>query len=267
MDTLLEELKNSSGICIISTSALEMIIRDNANLHRATHELNERVAKSAEQLNTFLESNAVEQTAARKDLNDRLDLLIEKISTNSSLSLSQDETDIEAILRKRKETIEKLTRNQEMSKYYEELLSEPDPFVRREFRTRVNKTTTDRELVHRRQQSIERVRTEVKVMEDRVLEYTEKKNSIDQKIEEYLTSNQDKRDSIEQQMGNQIKSVKDNFERNTMTKLRKTDDGEKMNSFEYLLTVAENDSLNYRGQSSRARQKRGRSRRGYQPEY
>ena len=81
MDTLLEELKNSSGICIVSTQALEMILQDNANLHKATQELNERVVKSAEQLNLFLESNAAEQTAARKDLNDRLDLLIEKISS------------------------------------------------------------------------------------------------------------------------------------------------------------------------------------------
>ena len=82
-----------------------------------------------------------------------------------------------------------------------------------------------------------------------------------------LISNQEKRVTIEQQMVNQIRSVKDNFERNTMTKLKNTDDGEKMNSFEYLVTVADNDSLNYRGQSSRARQKRGRSQRAYQPEF
>ncbi len=268
IDAIVEELKNSPGVCVISTTALETIIRDNVNLHNATHELNQRVAESLEKLNSFFESTAAEQHSARKELNDRLDLLIEKISTNNNFHINQEETDIETILKKRKETIEKIVRNEEISKYYNNLLGEPEPFVRREFRTRVNKTTADRELVHRRQQSIERVRTEIKVMEDRVTEYTEKKNSIDQTIEEYLASNPDKRTNIEQQMGNQLRSVKDNHERNTMAKLKKTDDDEKMNSFEYLITVAEsNDSLNYRGQSSRARMRRGKPRRAYQQEY
>ena len=269
IDALLEELKsNSSGICIVSTHTLEMLIQDNANLHKETRTLNERVAKSAEQLNLFLESNAAAQSAASKDLNDRLDLLIEKISTSSSFSRAHDETNIDALLKKRKVTIEKLTRNQEMSKYYDEQLNEPEPFVRREFRTRVNKTTSERELTHRRQQTIERVKTEIKVMEDRVIEHTELKNSIDLQIQEYLSSNESKRDPIEQQMGNQIKSVKESFERNTMVKLKKTDEEEKMHSFEYLITVADNnDSLNYRGRGSRARQKRGRGQVPYQQEY
>ena len=270
IDTLLDELKNSSGICVVSTKVLETILLDNAKLHEATQALNERLVSSTEQMNTLLQENAAEQSAARKDLNDRLDHLIEKISSNgSSLSPTHDDTNVDALLRKRRETIEKLTRNQEMSKYYGELLNEPEPFVRREFRTRVNKTTTARELVHRRQQSIERVQTEIKVMEDRVAEWTEKKNTLDQQIEEYLTTHEDKRSTIEQQMSHQVRATKDNFERNTMTKLKKTDDAEKMNSYEYLITVADNnsDSLNYRGQSSRSRMRRAQSQRAHQHEY
>ena len=266
VESLLEGLKESS-FCIVSKESLESILRDNVNLHTATHQLNERMVSAIEKLNSFQESNAVQETASKELLIERLDLLIEKISTKNTLSHPEDAMDIETELKKRKETVEKLTRNKEMSKYYEGLLAEPEPFVRREFRTRVNRTTTDRELVHRRQQAIERVRTEIKIMEERVLEYTEKKNSIEQGINEFLATNEERRTEIDQRMATQVRSVKDIFERNTMAKIKNTDDEEKMNTFEYLITVAENDSLNYRGQSSHTRRRGGRSRRARQPAY
>ena len=258
VDTLLEDLKNSSGFCIIHKETLELILRDNITLHTATHQLNVRMTESIEKLNTLYATNAIEQSAARNDLNERLDTLIEKISTNNLLP-SQEQFDLDSQLKKRKEAIEKLTRNQELSKYYEELLNEPESYVRPEFRTRVNTTTTERELVHRRQQAIERVRTEIKVMEDRVADWTEKKNYIDHVIEEFLKGNEDQRTEVEQKLATQSRVIKETFDRTTMAKLKKTDDDEKMKSFEYLIKTTDNDSLNYRGQSSRSR-RRGRSR-------
>ena len=220
IDAFLEELKQSSGICVIPKESLELLIRDNINLHTATQQLNERMVESIEKLNAFHERNATEQTEARRDLNERLDTLIEKISMNNPLS-QQSSFDVESELKKRKDIIEKQTRNQEISKYYDELLNEPEPFVRPEFRTRVNKTTTERELVHRRQQAIERVKTEIKVMEDRVVEWTEKKNELDQRFEEYLSANEEKRTDIERQMEAQVRTIKENFERTSLAKLKK----------------------------------------------
>ena len=269
IDALLEELKQSSGLCVITKDSLELLIRDNINLHTATQQLNERLVESIEKLNTFHERNEIVQTESRRDLNEHLDTLIERISINNSLS-QQDVFDIESELKKRKDIIEKLTRNQEISKYYDELLNEPEPFVRPEFRTRVNKNTHERELVHRRQQSIERVKTEIKVMEDRVAEWTEKKNELDRRIEEYLITNEEKRADTERQMETQVRTIKENFERTSLAKLKKSDDDEKLKSFEYLVKVTDNsnDALNYRGQSSRARQRRGRGQnRSYPQEY
>ena len=268
VDAFLEELKQSSGICVIPKESLELLIRDNINLHTATQQLNEEMVESIEKLNAFHERNATEQTEARRDLNERLDTLKEKISMNNPLS-QQSSFDVESELKKRKDIIEKQTRNQEISKYYDELLNEPEPFVRPEFRTRVNKTTTERELVHRRQQAIERVKTEIKVMEDRVVEWTEKKNELDQRFEEYLSANEEKRTDIERQMEAQVRTIKENFERTSLAKLKKTDDDEKLKSFEYLLKVSNNsnDALNYRGQSSRTRPRRGRGRGSFPQEY
>ena len=92
VDTLLDELKNSPGICIVSTKVLETLLLDNVKLHEATQTLNERLVESIEQTNTLLQTNAAEHAASRKDLNDHLDHLIDKISMSngSSLSVMQD---------------------------------------------------------------------------------------------------------------------------------------------------------------------------------
>ena len=164
---------------------------------------------------------------------------------------------METELKRRKETMEKIIRNEETSKYYASLIAEDQPFVRREYRTHVNKTTTERELVHRRQQSIDKVNTEIKIMHDRVADYKEKKAAIDQKIEEYLTSHEEVRAETEAKMSSQERTLRETFQRNTLTKMKETDEQEKMNSYEYLLKYTDSrDSLNYRGKYSRPRNRR-----------
>ena len=89
-------------------------------------------------------------------------------------------------------------------------------------------------------------------MQDRVLEYTQKKTSIDDRIQTYLTTNEESRTEIEEQMNLQERTAKELFQRNTLMKMKQTDDDEKMNSFEYLLIVTDH-SLNSRGQNTRGR--------------
>ena len=266
LDTLIEELKGAGGYCIIPSSALELILQDDKSLRTEIHELNvkvttavERVAEAIEKFNTGFQSSSTQQTNNSNEFYQRLDSLIEKVSMNNSLSSAQTEvTDIESELRKRKEIIEKIVRNEETSKYYESLISEPQPFVRREFRTHVNNNTTERELVHRRQQSIDKVNTEIKIMRDRVLEQTEKKTSIDQKIQEHLALHEEARSDVEEKMTFQDRTLLETFQRNTLMKMKETDNQEKMNSFEYLVkfTTTTDSSLNYRGNHSRPRNRR-----------
>ena len=124
----------------------------------------------------------------------------------------------------------------------------------------------ERELVHRRQQSIDKVNTEIKIMQDRVAEYNEKKLAIDRTIEEYLTSHEDARTDTEEKMASQERTLRETFQRNTLFKMKDTDEKEKMNSFEYLITFTDS-SLNYQGGRSRPhnrRPSRKPSRRGQQ---
>ena len=69
-------------------------------------------------------------------------------------------------------------------------------------------------------------------------------------------------------MQSQERTLRETFQRNTLNKMKESDDLEKMNSFEYLLKFT-SESLNYRGNSSRTRNRRAprRQGRGRQPGY
>ena len=237
---------------------------DNKELRTLTYDLSikvatslERVAGAMEKMNEHFEASNTKLTNSNNELIQRLDLLIDKVSVNNQPSSTQDVTSIETELRKRKVAMEKIIRNEEISNYYTSLINESQPFVRREYRTHVNKTTTERELVHRRQQSIDKVNTEIKVMQDRVVEFNEKKVAIDQKIEEYLSSHEDARADTEARIASQERTLRETFQRNSLTKMKESDEQEKMNSFEYLLKYTDSrDSLNYRGNNSRPRNRR-----------
>ena len=177
IEMMLDELKNSeNGFCIISRSILELLIQENMQQRSTSNQILKNLTRSIDSLNEVLERSCTLHTSTNNDLLSKLDTLIEKISNNnydSTQTNSRDVFDnIDSELKKRKETIEKITRNEELSKYYQSLSEEAQPFVRWEFRTHVNKTTGERELTHRRKQAIDKVKTEIAVMQDRVLDYT-----------------------------------------------------------------------------------------------
>ena len=62
-------------------------------------------------------------------------------------------------------------------------------------------------------------------------------------------------------MQSQERTLRETFQRNTLNKMKESDDLEKMNSFEYLLKFT-SESLNYRGNSSRTRNRRAPRRQG-----
>ena len=85
-------------------------------------------------------------------------------------------------------------------------------------------------------------------MNDRVAEYKEKKLFIDWTIEEHLRSHEDTREDTTEKMTTQERTLRDTFQRNTLSKMKETDEKEKMNSYEYLLKYTDSSSsLNYRG--------------------
>ena len=257
LETVLDELKNSSdGFCVIPKSMMELLIQENIQHRSNSNKVLQTLTRSIDSLNVLLEKTCTIQSSTNNDICTKLDALIEKLSNNnnnivSSQTNTQDAFNIDSELKKRKETVEKITRNEELSKYYQKLIEEDQPFVRREFRTQVNKTTGERELIHRRKQAVDKVKTEIAVMQDRVVEYLQK-TSIDERIQTYIAANEDSKTEIEEQMNAQDRTAKELFERNTLMKLKQTDDDEKMNTFEYLLKFSDH-SLNSRGQSSRGR--------------
>ena len=122
---------------------------------------------------------------------------------------------------------QEIIRNEETSKYYKTLIEEEQPFARREYRTHVNQNTAESELVHRKQQTIDKVNTEIRIMQDRVAEYQQKKTAIDEKIEEFLTTHEDVRTTIAERMQLQERTLQETFQRYTLNKMKESDDQEK----------------------------------------
>ena len=55
MDTLIEEVKKSEGICIIPAGAIEMVLTANKDLQMETRNLNTRVNKAIETVEKLTE--------------------------------------------------------------------------------------------------------------------------------------------------------------------------------------------------------------------
>ena len=74
------------------------------------------------------------------------------------------------------------------------------PFVRLEFRTKVNKNTSETSLAHRRKQTIDNVQVEINIMKDNIKNWTEKRNKMDEKLQEYLSVHPEEEVEVNERM-------------------------------------------------------------------
>ena len=91
-------------------------------------------------------------------------------------------------------------------------------------------------------------------MRDNVQNWTERKRKIDEKLEEFLTLNEDQRPELSEKMAKQDTQCSDEFDKG-FAKMKRTDDEEKLSLTELLLKTDDNKedadtSNNYRGQPS-----------------
>ena len=112
-----------------------------------------------------METMTQQAATSNSNLHEKLDKLINSMSNNNAMT---SDFDVDSIFKRRKEVLQQKCRSEKLSDYYEGLLDEENPFVRKQFRTRVNKNTPEHELIHRRQQSIMTVKTEISIMKLRV---------------------------------------------------------------------------------------------------
>ena len=127
-----------------------------------------------------------------------------------------------------------MVRHESLSQYYDELINEKRPFARKALRTKVNQNASDIDLRHRRQQTIDNVKREILIMQDRLVDFNNKKRILEEKIEIFLQSNEDARSQITDKIFEDDREAKVSYEKK-LSMLRKTDQKEKGAVTDYLL--------------------------------
>ena len=229
---------------------------------KQTAKLNVNLVKTMDRLADIMQNMSEQASTSTTNLDSKLDKLIEAVSRNNVKATNP--SDMDQLFAKRKEVIEQRVRNEKLSHYYQELLSEDSPFVRREFRTHVNKTAPEDELEIRRKQAIMTAETEISIMKNRATSCTEKQRKLDENIQNYLQQLDDvaETEAVVEQMSTQERKITEYYEKVKMAFFRKFDNDEKANITEFLVKFsgAKAREINSRTRGYRRPPRRGKGR-------
>ena len=93
---------------------------------------------------------------------------------------------IEKKLQERYTLKEKIHRSEKTSELYNELLGEAVPFAPAKFRVHVTPNATENERKHRRDETIFKVQTQIKIMQDLVVDWNQTVTNIDEDATNFL---------------------------------------------------------------------------------
>ena len=286
VDELMEG--GAKEVCIVSRDSVEMMLTDSLKLQANQTAIAEKIADSFSRFTDIVEASgslsskldalneniiAINTTLKESSeaLESKLDQVIEILSNRPEQSTIPvtTKTDIESTIRRRNSLIEKVVRSEFLSKYYQELITEATPFAPPKFRTKVLKNTPERDLKHRRQQTINTVNTEIALMQDRIHDWRSQIEDIDKEIEDFLTRNETQRLDITSRTASYEPKYREQFEHKNLAKLKEEYDQDKRMNFDYLITVEEETeeeptTKNFRGTQDRGTTNRKQKRRAGQ---
>ena len=252
--TIAEQLGSVEDVCFITKEALDLLVREMADARRDQIEIDRNIAQSLEKIANSMAEMSANAVSTSANLCQKLDDLTVALKS-SNATLSAQSTSVDEYLKQRKSIAEKIARHELVSSYYDELLKEQSPFARKEFRQKVNKNASETDLRHRRQQTIDNVKVEINLMQDRLTEFNEKKRKLDEKIDIFLQQNEDSRLEIQEQVQAIDRKAREEYERDKLSLMKKTDEEEKRTTNEYLISFQgeERDSSSQRENSKNSR--------------
>ena len=237
-----------------------MMLTDSLKLQANQTAIAEKIADSFARFTDVVEASG--------SISSKLDKVIEILSNRPEQSTIPVSTkiDIESTIRRRNSLIEKVVRSEFLSEYYQELITEATPFAPPKFRTKVLKNTPERDLKHRRQQTVNTVNTEIALMQDRIHDWRSQIGDIEKEIEEFLTRNEAKRLDITSRITTYEPKYREQFEHKNLAKLKEEYEQDKRMNFDYLIAVEEEteeepNSKNFRGAQDRGTTNRKQRRR------
>lgn len=95
---------------------------------------------------------------------------------------------------------------------------------------------------------MDNVKCETAIMQDRLVELNENKHKLDEKIEKFLKQNEDSREEISEQVNKMDVKTKEDYVRDKLSLIKKTDEEDKRTNTEFLLSFLgeERDSSAHR---------------------
>jgi hypothetical protein len=255
-----EEATDDNQHCIISKEAVDIMLTDSLKLQANQTAIMERMATNIVHLTELFQSTTETVSSKLDDLNEniiamnntmkessdslgsKMDQLIDTLNRRpepppTTTAGSTVPIDIETTVRKHNSLTEKIVRNEFLSNYYEELINEATPFAPPKFRTKVLKSTPERDLKHRRAQTTNTVKTEIALMQDRITDWRSQITKLNEEIELFLTHNETQRLDVTTRMHAFEPKFREQYERTNMTKLRAEYDREKTMNFEFLVSI------------------------------
>ena len=197
--------------------------------------------------------------------NTNLERLINTISahhpppTDGAVATSQPEAtstreELDLKIVARKEYTEKIIRSELLSDLYTtNIEDEEKPFAPANFRAKVNKNTPEHERVHRRQQTISSVHTEIQILNDRIKDWTQKISSIDIEIEQFLSSHEILRQPTMEDIEKHASDFHTKFTNGNLKKMQDDFAAQKTKDSDFLLKIVDDSSKNMKGHTQQYR--------------
>ena len=294
--TYLEQLPDGErkGICIVPKECLEAVLDDNlkiqANQAVITEKLSDSMIALTQMIYTQQESvtsniaatntniatmnsnitavntnlatmngNIMEVNTNLATMNGHLEKIVEILNRRGEIQTTpMSAIDIEDIIRRRNILVEKVVRSELLSEFYEELINEASPYAPPKFRTKVQKNTPERDLRHRRTQTVNTVRTEIALMQDRITDWKNQITERDTEVEEYLTSNEPKRREIVARVQGFQPKYREQFARTNLTKLKDEYEKDKRDNYEFLVSVVDDDDEDHDNDEASTKNRKGK---------
>ena len=166
-------------IKLLSThaTALDMYAKTAENFNEALNKFSSQAETTTAALDRV--TSALENLRNERDsdfqnsLLEKLDDLSKTFASNAGTSGVSHEEKLKKYVKKRKEILSKTIRAEKLSEYYSELISADTPFVPRKFRTKVSRMTPDFEKPVHKEDSIYKVKLQIKLMDERIKNWKE----------------------------------------------------------------------------------------------
>ena len=261
----------------------EMLLADSLKLQANQTSIVEKMSETLSQLTRFIEHSNGSLNEKLDTLNEnvtilngtlkdasvvfdtKLERLIKILEKGSDVTTQAAQPfDSEKTIKRRNQLVEKIVRSEILSVYYDELISDATPFAPHKWRTTVPKNTPERDLKHRRQETINKVRTEIAIMQDRITDWRSQITEVDQQIEDFTSDNETLKLDIVTHTRAHEQQYRAQFQQKNLAKLKEEYEQDKLINFDCLITIAEEEAnnvddsaKNFRDQKTKRKKGRG----------